>query len=1091
LSAESGQTLSHYRLVEKIGEGGMGVVWKAEDTALNRTVAIKVLPADQTFDEERRRMFLDEARLAASVSHGNIVQVHELGRDGDLDFIVMEYVEGQPLTNLLRRRPLPPDKVADWGGQVAQGVARAHRKGLMHRDLKPANILITDDGEAKVVDFGLATLFSRTDESAVSLATTMTEIAEEKQHGIVGTLPYMSPEQVRGEKLDARSDIFSLGSVLYEMTTGERPFVGREPAQVAQAILECQPQPIHERVPDVPLNLHRVIEKSLRRKPADRYQGLDDVAVDLKHVSRELESGSSPSFQDLHNVAVPPSRRWIPAVVSGLAVALLALAGWWALNRAPSPPTLETSAVNENSLAVFSFENLKDPADPDRLGQILQELVITDLSGLDPLRVLSSQRLFDVQKQIGGKGDRLAKALNTEVAVKAGAGKMLTGTLSQLGEKWIVAAQMVDVATGEVVQSNRIDGTDLYTMVDKLTTELQEGLRITPPTELVSVRELTSSSLDAYRLYLEGVDLLNNAQYYEARDKLQAAIGIDPNFGQAYYKLAVALRWKSDTREAAKAIFDEFLARELHTSDKEKRMAEAARAVLDNQFAETLPVLRQLVKDYPDEKDLWFELGETLYHSPGGGKHEEALEAFEKAIELDPDFLLASRHIFEILHARLNNLYDRRDFRGALAESRRLVREYPEHHDWKKKRLYYAVRVGDEAEAANALDEALETASTVEERMWTHDHAARAYRDAGEHNRALEFFRQAMALATTPDSRTIMSERIGWLERLRGRTHKAQRWFQACIDADSTHKGGLWGIFNVSRDRGDRDATLAAMEARFAVESPGYFKDTRPALRALLSGRIDEARREYEQLLARPAADSRVWGRRRDVAWQFIDANHPEDVAAICRPAFELPKSQELPDIHYVLATSHFLLGRFDDAERVFQDALTVEHPDTVGILSELAFCQLSQGQPDSAEASIRRALEVGQASWGYLALGLAHAARGRYEEARSVAEQCVARDSTRASHELLAWVLVAGDLDVDQGAREARRALELMHRTSSTSMRLSVWPPADHSLGLAYLKKKDARSAVDHLLRAAEVSPKRESVQRDLARAKALLGTP
>src|SRR5262245_18253585 len=182
--------LSHYRLVERIGEGGMGVVWKAEDTVLHRTVAIKVLPADLALDEERRRMFLDEARLAASVAHGNIVQVHELGREGDLDFIVMEYVEGQPLNKLLHGRPLVADKVADWVLQVAQGLARAHRKGLIHRDLKPANLLVTPEGEVKIVDFGLATLFSRPDSEKVSLVSTLTETPlGETATRIAGTLP--------------------------------------------------------------------------------------------------------------------------------------------------------------------------------------------------------------------------------------------------------------------------------------------------------------------------------------------------------------------------------------------------------------------------------------------------------------------------------------------------------------------------------------------------------------------------------------------------------------------------------------------------------------------------------------------------------------------------------------------------------------------------------------------------------------------------------------------------------------------------------------------------------------------------------------
>ena len=272
MTSASGQILSHYRLLEKIGEGGMGVVWKAQDTLLGRTVAIKVLPPNAARDEARRQLFLQEARLASSISDAHIVQIHDLGREGHLDFIVMEYVEGKPLSRIVHGRPLPPDKVVGLGLQVAQALSRAHRRGLLHRDLKPGNILVTPDGDVKVVDFGLATLLAPLDTSRSSEAPTQSlpGPGQEKSSTegwprppLVGTLPYMSPEQARGEKLDARSDIFSLGTVLYEMATGQRPFSGAPSAELLREIQKARPRPPHELVSKLPLELDRMIQKAL------------------------------------------------------------------------------------------------------------------------------------------------------------------------------------------------------------------------------------------------------------------------------------------------------------------------------------------------------------------------------------------------------------------------------------------------------------------------------------------------------------------------------------------------------------------------------------------------------------------------------------------------------------------------------------------------------------------------------------------------------------------------------------------------------------------------------------------------------------
>ena len=449
MNPESGRNLSHYRLIEKIGEGGMGVVWKAEDTILGRTVAIKVLQADVSRDEERRKMFLDEARLASSVSEAHIVQVHEFGREGDLDFIVMEYVSGKPLSRVLEGRPLPPERVSEWGAQVARALSRAHRKGLLHRDLKPANILITDDGDAKVVDFGLATLFARADADSGVLSEVETRTSLQSGSGsgtkVAGTLAYMSPEQVRGEELGVHSDIFTLGVVLYEMTTGQRPFVGNNVPDLAGEILKSRPTPVHDLVPRVPLDLERILEKSMAPRPADRYQTMEDLAVDLKRLGRDLETGSSPAYEDLKQVAAATpaprkSLRWLPiAAVSGIVVAVV-LIGAWVLKGTGGAG----AAVDAHTILVLPLEiRGQSDSDADYVGRAFAEALAVNLAEIKELRVLPVPEVGEV-----GSSGALDRA---RAAQELGAGLLLTGAITRDGDVVHASLKMLDTVENRIL----------------------------------------------------------------------------------------------------------------------------------------------------------------------------------------------------------------------------------------------------------------------------------------------------------------------------------------------------------------------------------------------------------------------------------------------------------------------------------------------------------------------------------------------------------------------------------------------------------------------------------------------------------------
>jgi len=450
MQIEAGRTLSHYELIEKIGQGGMGVVWKARDSILGREVAIKVLPADLAVDAQRRRMFLEEARLASSVSDAHIVQVFELGREGDLDFIVMEYVEGEPLSKSLTGRPLPADRVAALGEQVARALARAHRKQLLHRDIKPGNILVTPDGEAKLVDFGLAGLFQPEGQEAnpwVStrpLDETTGSWVEWGGHRVFGTLPYMSPEQVRGEKLDQRSDIFSLGTVLYEMTLGQRPFRGDSREMLAAEIQKGCSEPLREHLPQLPADLDRIVTKSLAARPAQRYQSMEELAIDLRTLSRDLQSGSAPSYGELQKAAALRTRKRAVKWAAALLVAgTVAGAAWMARDRWPT-------AVDPRTMLILPLEVRGQAAGASYVGRAFAEAMAVNLAQAEGLKVLP----VPSERESSGIG-----ALNRAREARAlKAGLVLAGSLTRQQGAVVADINLMDAREDRLIWGTRLPG---------------------------------------------------------------------------------------------------------------------------------------------------------------------------------------------------------------------------------------------------------------------------------------------------------------------------------------------------------------------------------------------------------------------------------------------------------------------------------------------------------------------------------------------------------------------------------------------------------------------------------------------------------
>jgi serine/threonine-protein kinase len=350
-------TLAHYRLVEVLGEGGMGVVWTAEDTKLSRSVALKVLPPESVGDEERRLRFLREARAAAAVSHPNIAAVHEIGEEGETVFIAMELVEGTTLRARMADARLPMREVLRFSVEMTEALASAHQAGIVHRDLKPENVMVRPDGHVKILDFGLAKL--RADEAGddeTPASSRMETISAEmtREGRIFGTAAYMSPEQARGLVVDSRSDVFSFGVVLYEMVTGISPFRNKTVTDTLSSVVRDQPRDASEVVPEMPGELGRILHKCLEKEPAERFQNTADLTD-----SQPMAAAAPPLWRR------PP----VLALAGIVLVALVAVA--WIQVRSPSSGSGGGSST-EQALAVMPFENLKQADDPERLGQILQ-----------------------------------------------------------------------------------------------------------------------------------------------------------------------------------------------------------------------------------------------------------------------------------------------------------------------------------------------------------------------------------------------------------------------------------------------------------------------------------------------------------------------------------------------------------------------------------------------------------------------------------------------------------------------------------------------------------------------------------------------